>query len=167
MLDRLTSVNVLVTGVRDAIREQAKSGGWYERQENSLIEITLTPHCQEADDWLGGLSFFDNEGTGDVMSYTHAFSMHPSVVKDDLRDALFYATTAIVPIYSHMMDPWCDVRLRVFDVLNRGESREDVDIIVHAREQAKLHAYFDQAEAVIADFFRNEREDFTIGFAYE
>ena len=163
----LTSVNVLMAGVRDAIREQAKSSGWYERQENSLIEITLTPHCQEADDWLGGLSFFDDEGAGDAMSYTHAFSMHPSVVKDDLRDALFCATTAIVPVYSRMMDPWCDVRLRVFDVLDRGESREDVNIIVHTREQEKLHAYFDRAEEVIADFFRNEREDFAIGFACE
>ena len=164
----LTQPKVLLSAIRDAMREQSKSGGYYENQKDSRADVMIAPYCEEADDWLGGLSIFGDEEAEDTMIYGWSFRVHPSTIKMEPADAFLNKTTVFVEVYHDTTRSlWCTIRLEVTDVLLGGASHTNVDIVTHTRDHDRMRGYFDQVYEVISDFFRNEREDFAVAFYQE
>lgn len=65
----------LVRDIRDAVRVRAETVPKFSDEGNGAIRILAYPCCNEADDWLGGLSTFGRKD--DIADYEHTFAITP------------------------------------------------------------------------------------------
>ena len=65
----------LVTQIRDAVRKKAQEVPVFKETGNGAIRILAYPLCQEADEWLGGLSDFSDPEEPDIVDYEHTFAI--------------------------------------------------------------------------------------------
>lgn len=94
----------LVRQIRDAVREKAQEVPIFRDIGNGCVRILAYPCCQEADEWLGGLSDFVHDNrfslppSFDIADYEHAFAITPGgsrVTSVDGRWADHYALSAM------------------------------------------------------------------------
>ena len=70
----------LVKAIRDAIRKKAQEISKFKQTGNGAIRILFYPLCEEADEWLGGLSSFSHSNTSeasknDIVDYEYVFAI--------------------------------------------------------------------------------------------
>lgn len=71
MIQKSESYGYLLKSIRDTVRKKAQEIPDF---KNGCIRVTFRPCCAEADEWLGGISDWEQQ---DVTEYEHVFTITP------------------------------------------------------------------------------------------
>ena len=133
----MKELKFLISRIKDSIREEAKSHSAFENN-NGCIRIMITPKCEDADKWLGGLSSFEkraNVGFGcvttheaDIMTYEFVSEVVPGGYRDaNLEYPSSMSETVSLVVLEHEgedISDYLSIDICVSGTMNAKEDKE-------------------------------------------